>query len=329
MSNVAQDFFKDKGYGKLAFLALVSASLSSFLPFFAPVPMVLASIHYGRKTGLILGIVCSLLLIFASTIIPQVTPVIYIAFMISFIFSLMVSESFFRQISPVRGIIIPGLSVIAFFVIVWGVASLLTEFSLVSELERNITLFVDEFIKANPDLIPLDKVKEYKVDLVKTYLEGIPSAFVAGIFITLWISFFVVLRNSVIWLKDIDYPYTIDNLITFKVPYFFVWPLITSLVLLLVGDILFGDVAVLIGKNALFSLGIFYFFQGFGIYLDLLNTFRIRGFMRSTLIIITVVLASKFVAAAGIFDMWFDLRKFFVKNDNAKDEEFNDKDKKN
>ncbi len=324
MNKVAQQLLKDKGVGKLAFLGLVSASLSSFLPIFAPVPMVLASLQYGRVIGLIFGIVCSLFLIGMSMIFKVVTPFIYIPFVISFIFSLMVSESFFRKISPVKGIIYHGLFVIAVLVSIWGGLVAFTDFSLSVELKKVITEVVDSVLVKNPDLFPEDKATQIRTDMIKAYTEGIPAAIVTGIFITLWLSFFVILRNSAIWLRGVDYPYTVDGLIKFKVPYHFVWPLIASLALMLLGDKIAGKELALLGENVLYMLGVFYFFQGFGIYIDLLNKLKIYGFLRSMFIIITVVLGFRLVAVVGMFDMWFDIRKFFDKFDKKSDNNVGD-----
>ena len=60
-------------------------------------------------------------------------------------------------------------------------------------------------------------------------------------------------------------------------------------------------------------LGIFYFFQGFGIFSDLLNFLGVLGFLRTFIVMAVMFTAYPLVAAGGLFDNWFDFRKYFVK----------------
>lgn len=88
----------------------------------------------------------------------------------------------------------------------------------------------------------------------------------------------MVLRNSVIWKQKISYPYSLRDIIEFKVPEFFVWPLIAGLALFLGGEYFLGEKAEVIAVNILYCLSIFYFFQGFGVLADFLTHIRIVGF---------------------------------------------------
>ena len=67
-----------------------------------------------------------------------------------------------------------------------------------------------------------------------------------------------------------------------------------------------------IGRNLLYCLGVFYLFQGFGVYNDFLKFLKIGGFIKTLFIAFTLILAAKFLAILGIFDLWFDFRRFFT-----------------
>ena len=66
------------------------------------------------------------------------------------------------------------------------------------------------------------------------------------------------------------------------------------------------------GGNAV-TVFVFYFFQGFGVMSDLLTFLGIMGFFRSIMVMIVILMANYLIAAAGLFDNWFDFRKYFVK----------------
>ena len=73
-----------------------------------------------------------------------------------------------------------------------------------------------------------------------------------------------------------------------------------------------------IGRNLLYCLGVFYLFQGFGVYNDFLKYLRIGGFIKTLFIAFTLILGARYLALLGIFDLWFDFRRFFT---NSKKDE--------
>jgi uncharacterized membrane protein len=81
-----------------------------------------------------------------------------------------------------------------------------------------------------------------------------------------------------------------------------------------------GKTAAVVGGNILYCLGVFYLFQGFGIYNDFLKYLRIRGFVKTLFIVFTLVMAFKFLAIIGMFDLWFDFRKYLTNNTNNKND---------
>ena len=124
---------------------------------------------------------------------------------------------------------------------------------------------------------------------------------------------FMVLKSRRLLFSGNDYPHSEKNLLQFQVPFALVPLLIVGLVLAVwgkdLGQLWYEDA----GMNIIKCLGLFYFFQGFGVLSDLLSFLGILGFWRSIVVMAVVFIASTFVAAVGLFDNWFDFRKYFVK----------------
>ena len=77
-----------------------------------------------------------------------------------------------------------------------------------------------------------------------------------------------------------------------------------------------GEWGPVMGISLLKILGVFYFFQGFGIYVDFLDHVRIFGFLRSILVVLIVLTANQMLALVGLFDMFVNFRKFLKKKDH-------------
>merc|ERR1711935_1210438 len=134
--------------------------------------------------------------------------------------------------------------------------------------------------------------------IVDQVLKEAPSWFFITTFLVLWLNLFLVLKSNRIarkWGRD---QYSEFELLNIKVPDHMIWPVILSLLLTLFGDKL-GVWYPVIGLNLLKCLGIFYFFQGFGIYIAFLDYVRISGFIRTVLIMLTVFTAFQVMALIG------------------------------
>jgi Predicted membrane protein (DUF2232) len=128
----------------------------------------------------------------------------------------------------------------------------------------------------------------------------------------------VILRNSLFWRQKVKYPFGIRDFLRFKVPDYFVYPLILSLVLTLGGEYVLGERGTLVGGNLLYCLGIFYFFHGLGIFVDLLDYLKVFGLLRTLMFAITFLFAWRVLVIAGVFDLWVNFRKFFNKSNISK-----------
>ena len=101
----------------------------------------------------------------------------------------------------------------------------------------------------------------------------------------------------------------------FKMSDFFIWPVILAFLLAFSGTYydLGSEWYEIIGMTALKVFGVFYFFQGFGIYSSFLDAFNVRGFLRSLLMVFTIIAAYWMLALIGMFDTFVNFRKLILK----------------
>lgn len=316
-------------FGKLLFLAVMSVALCSFGPLsvFAPVPLILAFLLYGRLTTLFIGAVCTSALWFVSAkfAIPQVIAGMYL---MAFLYSILISEVVLRNINPVKGLIFSGLILVTLIggsLIVYNQVSKVSVKSELSIATTKLMSLVKEQNKNNEALnSDGEEARAFQdfiskpEDLAKEIYGMLPAIIFVFSFFGLWISLFMTLRNSPIWRYKVPYSFSLKDLINFRAPDIFVWPLIFSLVCVVGADYGLPKVAESIGTNLLYCLGVFYFFQGFGVYNAFLKYLKIKGFMKTIFVVFTLVMAPKFLAILGMFDMWFDFRKFLT---NSKKDE--------
>lgn len=320
---------QDFSWGRLAFLGLMSAALSSFQLFwlFVPVPLTLALLIYGRGKGAMLGLVGTLLL-FVLSINTKIYPLVAVAvFAGAFVEALLIGEIFYRKMNPIKGLLIAGFVMLSIITIGIGSAHFLGKISLSEVVLQSVTTMLEqvkntnaEFLKAGGEEARMwrDFISQPEL-LVKKIMEIAPMALFGSIYFGLWLCLFIVLRNSLVWKQKLNYPFLLRDLIEFKVPFQIVWALIFGLALYLLGDQFFGERALVWGETIIYCVGIFYFFQGFGVFSDFLTFIRIFGFIRMTMIFLTIFTAWKFIAVVGLFDVWFNFRRFFKKKNNEGD----------
>jgi len=307
---------------KLLFLALMTIALCSFFPMsvFAPVPLAVAFLLYGRLMTFAVASFSIGLLWTASSLVKGFPGHIAELYLIAFLYALLIAEIIFRNINPVKGLINTGL------ILVVLLGSLLLGFdhlsptSLKGEISKNVSMVMMQLKKNKQESSEISGEEERAFDdfvskpevLINDIYSSLPLIVFIVSYFGLWISLYVTLRNSVVWRYKISYAFSLRDLTYFKVPDFFVYPLILSLVLLLGADHGLPEGSEVVGRNLLYCLGVFYLFQGFGVYNDFLKFLKIGGFIKTLFIAFTLLLASKFLALVGIFDLWFDFRKFFI-----------------
>lgn len=294
--------------------------VSFIMSVFAPFPLALAVILYGRVKGIltgVLGLVLSFL--FAAFVYQDLT--LFGFYVGIFIFGLGIAEIVSRGISPVKGMVTFGLS----FIFLISVAFM----GIVKSENVGVEQFVLQQIEKSSDKLAEQKkiieqsTQENSIEVLqlldrpdliaKEMVASLPGYFFIGVFLMLWFNMFLVLKGRRLLLAGNDYPYSERNLLNFKVPFGLVPVLIAGLIMAIWGKDLGYEATEVIGYNIIKCLGIFYFFQGFGVMSDLLTFMGIRGFFRSLIVMVIIFTANYLIAAAGLFDNWFDFRKYFVK----------------
>lgn len=315
-------FDHNASVGKLLFLAIISAALCSFGPMcvFAPVPLAIAFLLYGRAITFALGAVTAGLLWTAAITVPGFPTYVVALYVMTFFVALMISEMIYRNISPVRGLIISGLIVVSILGSVLIAVDKISPITLKGEISSSVSTVLNQLKKQKQTSSEISGEEERAFDefvnkpeaLTNEIYSSLPLIVFVFSYLGLWVSLYVTLRNSIVWRSKVVYNYNLKDLTNFKVPEFFVYPLILSLVLWVGADYGLPAGSEVIGRNLLYSLGVFYLFQGFGVYNDFLKYLKIGGFIKTMFIAFTFILANKFLAILGIFDLWFDFRRFFI-----------------
>ena len=294
--------------------------LSFIMAVFAPFPLALSIILYGRAKGLLVGLaglVASFA--FASVLYGDLT--LFGFYLFVFVFGAGIAEIVLRGIAPVKGMLGLGLGFLLFLAGSFGLLmnTLKTtpnEF-IIQQIEKSADKIAEQKkaveLSGGKDSIQVLQLLDRPDLLAKEVIESFPSYIFIGVFLMLWFNMFLALKSRRLLFSGQDYPHTEKELLNFKVPFGFIIVLAIGLVLAVWGDS-FGTLPFeSIGFTVIKCLGIFYFFQGFGVFSDLLNFLGISGFFRSLIVMITIFMANYLIAAAGLFDNWFDFRKYFVK----------------
>jgi MFS family permease len=294
--------------------------VSFIMSVFAPFPLALAFILYGRMKGFLMGILGLVLSFgFAALVYQDLT--LFGFYIGVFIFGFGISEIVSRGFSPVKGMVIFGLSFIlllsaGFFAVVKSENMTVEQFIL-KQIEKSSDKLAEQkkLIEQSSQENSIEVLQLLdRPDLIaKGMIESFPSYFFIGVFLMLWFNMFLVLKSRRLLLPGTDYPYSERNLLSFKVPFGFVILLVVGLVLAIWGNEIGYQYSEMIGFTIIKCLGIFYFFQGFGVFSDLLSFLGIMGFFRTLVVMVVIFMANYIIAAAGLFDNWFDFRKYFVK----------------
>lgn len=318
----SQFFDQQATVAKLFFLAVLTVALCSFGPMsiVAPVPLAIAFLLYGRIITISLAAVSVAALWAAGTMFKGFPLFIAGMYLMAFLYALLVAEIIFRNVNPVKGLTYAGLLLVIIsgsFLIAFNKIS---PTSLKGEISQSVSMVMTELKKQRVESSDVSGEEQRAFDdfvnkpeaLTNDIYSSLPLIVFAISFFGLWISLYVTLRNSMVWRYKVLYSFTLNDLTHFKVPDFFVYPLILSLVMLVGADYGLPPGTEVVGRNLLYCLGIFYLFQGFGVYNDFLKYLRIRGFIKTMFLAFTFILAAKFLAILGIFDFWFDFRRFFI-----------------
>lgn len=312
---------KDLPIGGLGILGLLGLVFSLFPPFtmFAPYPIALAFLLYGRPKAFMLSAFC---LIFSTLMVWKlgISVAIFGVFITSVIYALFVSETIKQKIHPIRGVIFSGVTLFVLSALVIFITALVTGVSLEDEITKLLQVAFSTIKKGQTDVLvrggeearALSELMKDPRALAANIISWSPAILFITVFVGIWISHILVLFSVKFWKKRLGYPFGLKDLTRFKTPEVFVYPLIFGLLTVLASTYLGADIQFLatVGKNLLACLGIFYFFQGFGIFLDFFSRVRLPRFLRILVVIITALYAWQILALIGVFDMWVDFRRF-------------------
>jgi MFS family permease len=293
--------------------------ISFIMSVFAPFPLALAIILYGRVKGFLTGL-AGMVLSFAFALFVYRDLTLFGFYACVFIFGLGIGEIILRGINPVKGLVTFGLG----FILTLGAGfgwflqsqKLTVEQFILQQIEKSSDKIAEQkkIIEksSDKDSIQVLQLLDRPELLAKEFKESFPSYLFIGVFLMLWFNMFLALKSRRLLLSADDYPYSERNLLNFRVPFPFVIVLAMALALAVWGKEI-GIGYESLGVTLIKCLGIFYFFQGFGVFSDLLTFLGVSGFFRTLLVMLVIFLANYLIAVAGLFDNWFDFRKYLVK----------------
>ncbi|MBF0359606.1 MAG: DUF2232 domain-containing protein [Oligoflexia bacterium] len=305
----------------------VFLSLSFIFAIITPTPLALISIFQGRTRGLMFHLLFLLIVFVLATKVFS-EPLIFWTYLSAIIFSLLISETILRGFSPIKGLLTSSAIFVAVLSLIISVWSLNIQGTFKDYVIKKVEHISAEFKKNEKKYFP-QKNKDARETaivfskpelLAEEIIKTLPLTIFVGIIFSLWANLALLLRFLIRYGNPTNYPYSIKDLLYFKVPDYFIWPLITLLVLMLSGSYINQNVGI-IAKNLLFCLGLFYFFQGFGILIELFNLLKLDGIFRSLLIVLTVVTSYWILALVGLFDLWVDFRALLNKKFKERAEE--------
>jgi hypothetical protein len=307
--------------GRLLLLGVSSVILciSFIMSVFAPFPLALAVILYGRSKGYLMGLM-GLVASFAFAAFLYQDLTLFGFYFCVVLFGFSIAEIVLRGVHPIKGLIACGLGFIALVSVALTLTirstKLSTEQFIVQQIQKSSDKINEQkkIIEQSgeKDAVNVLQLLDRPDLLAKEVMQSFPSYFFIGVFIMLWFNMFLVLKSRRLLLSANDYPFSERVLLNFKVPFAFVLVLVAGLVLAVWGQD-FGASFENWGLTIVKCLGIFYFFQGFGVFSDLLSFLGIMGFFRTLIVMVVIFMANYLIAAAGLFDNWFDFRKYFVK----------------
>ncbi len=283
-----------------------------FTALFAPIPLVVAALSFGRSKAYAVGAFCLGCIFLASIFIFQSYQVFSLG-VFSYLVAIGVSEMMIRGIHPMKSILILGSIICAFFAITTSL-SINQGFSPASYIENSLVetkkLIVEnkDYQKNKENFKPVMEFLNTPKESAAIVLKTVPLYAYAAIFLSIWGIFYFILKSYHFYSLPEYLKYSEDALKNFRMSDYFIFPVALFLALYVFSDKLGGNWGY-IGQIGLFSLGVFYFMQGFGVLMAYLDNFKIVGFFRTFIVIAIFVLAPFFLCSLGLFDTWFDFRK--------------------
>lgn len=289
--------------------------LSYLMALFTPFPLAVATVLYGRAKGYAMVLAgVSLCVGLGSLIFKDYT--LAASYILLAGTAIVVSETLLRGWRPVRSVVVTGL---VFLTLVAGLgAGYLgeTKQSLHAAVTAEVQLVLQRLEEAKAsgamaqDLSDLGLARPAG-DIAREMIETLPGYIFGGIFFLLWINMYLALKSRRLLQPAQEHAFDERTLLDFKVPFAGAYVVAVALALVVWGELVpYGSV---VGFTVLRAIGVFYFFQGFGVALGFLNHFQVIGFFRTLAIMVVVFFAAWLLAVLGLFDTWFDFNQKFKK----------------
>lgn len=303
--------------------------LTFFFTIFVPYPIAITSVLHGRLRAVLVFLVAAVMTYFLVA--PGSNEFQFLSLYVVFgggslvLAGFGLSEIVKREINPIKGLV--ALAGIISVINILGI-TLYSQFSQ-KTLEVTITESLEQmqpWFKQNiEEMKKTDQENVFEFEALLTQpkvmlnmiIEKGPGAYIEFLFLMLWVNLFLLLKGNRLLKKIDNVKYSEMYLMNFKMPETFIWLVIVCLLLSVSGSYFEINYLSNIGMTCLKGMGVFYFFQGFGIYLSFLNYMNVSGFIRTFLIVLTVFSAWPILVCIGLADMFVNFDKLMTKKDQG------------
>ena len=315
--------------GRIIALVAISFFLSNtfIIGFLSPLPLVIVVVVYGRLRGYIATIatfIFSIALLFYSSQNIEVSSLMNVTaalqssyYLILFSMVLLCSETVLRGWHPCKTISWGGGLLFLF-----SMATIYAGFKLNNmSLQEFFTLYMEQgkeqiqqIVASGEQDIELVSLLTNPVKLAQYFKEQFFYILYLIVMLSLWTNLALSLKVNRFFNRK-GYKYSESDLINFKMPDYFIYGLITALILYLAGDSFLGMKIISdAGRGLFYVFGLFYFFKGFGIFLHFFDMVGIFGFLRTLFVMLSVLTLKELIAILGILDFWLDLDNKILNN---------------
>ncbi len=295
----------------------------------SPMPLLIASYCHGRVKGYGVGLFFLFLLILAAGFWPGIFQGSWIIYSVFFLLAILATEIVIRRKNPFQAILwLSPIFVASTLALGLGYLSFSREESLQKTLRDSLEIQASALHEQmgsqidSPEQVALKELLESPDSFADFVIRNFITVYFSVVVLTLWLNLILFFRAKPFFRhRSKSRPkseYGVRSLIHVKVPEVFVWPLIVCLVLAIWGEELAplvglsGTLIAQIGFSGTVCLAVLYFIQGLGVYIDFLANLRIWPFFKLFLLAFTALSANWLLSILGLFDLWFDWRRFFL-----------------
>ena len=306
-------------YPSLILSGLITFMLcsSGFFSILSPMPLVHSAVRWGKVKA---QITAALALIVAFFLFKEKDAGLVLVAMLGFYIAIamMIIEIINRRLAPFRSMVLSSTLI----VLLLGVVGLGFFESknmspieyMTAEVVKNEKMFTTQFaLIYEKDSLEykefIRKIEKEPKEFVKQIAPAIPKLIIILVFITFWINLCLGFKTRFL---DSERGADLTKLVHVRLPEHLIWFFIAGLSAVLLEDYV-GNTIFEIGSYILTVLGIFYFFQGFGVYISFLDNVKIEGFFRTLLVASTIFWAFQVLILIGLSDLFVNYRRFFKK----------------